>query len=370
MPPFPNPFHRPISPAMPRRTHAGPGLDPPRRAHDRTPGPAPVPPGIQAQRAKILERVQARIRQKGYSPRTEEMYLSWARRFLREAGPRPPAALGVEDVNRYLRTLGEDAALSPSTVSQAASALAFLFRAGLGVEIGGWTRHLTRPKTRTRRPAVLTRREVRHLLDELDGLPRLVASLLYGSGLRINECLTLRVKDLCLESRTLTVRDGKGRKDRTTILANATLPALRAHMAERRALHREDQEAGAGWAPMPGALHRSKPEEGWSLAWQYVFPSPKLTVDPKTGRTGRSHRTTTTFQKAVKLAARRTGIPKVITPHTLRHSFATHALRAGMDPRTVQTLMGHKSLRTTMIYLHPQMAGGGVVSPLDLDSEY
>jgi len=391
-----------------RRIHAGPGLDHARRgvapaadgepgardaraggagqgeagqgatgrgatgdADGRRPGAGPPPTAdLPAIRRTLLKRVRRAIHQKGYSPRTEEMYLSWGRRFLGHHPDRAPAALGVEDVNRFLRHLGEERSLSPKTVNQAASALAFLFRSGLGVEIGGWSKHLVRPKAGTRRPSVLTRTEVRLLLDELEGLPHLVASLLYGSGLRINECLTLRMKDVCLEERTLMVRDGKGRKDRTAILARQAIPALRAQMDAVREQHREDREAGAGWAALPTALHRSKPREGWTLAWQHVFPSPKLSVDPKTKHRGRRPRHPNTFQKAVKLAGRRTGIPKIITCHTLRHSFATHALRAGMDPRTVQTLMGHKSLRTTMIYLHPEMAGARVISPLDLNSDY
>lgn len=413
-------LRRAMSSRMTRRSHAGPGLEmlrrakatpegarstkahesapsapstregaspePPRMASDgggrRSSSPAKPPargpgsrggqrrPDARKARRELVERVRARIHQKGYSPRTEEMYLSWARRFLAFHKDRSPASLGVQEVNRYLRHLAEDRSLSPKTVNQAASALAFLFRVGLGVEIGGWTKHLVRPKARPRRPTVLTRREVRLLLDELEGLPQLVARLLYGSGLRITECLTLRMKDVCLESRTLTVRDGKGRKDRNTILAREVVPALREQMHRVRRIHEEDRRAGGGWAPLPTALHRSKPRDGWMLAWQYVFPSPRESVDPKTDRRGRSHRTTTTFQKAVKLAGRRTGIPKIITCHTLRHSFATHALRAGMDARTVQNLMGHKSLRTTMIYLHPEMVGSGVISPLDLNSEY
>jgi integron integrase len=358
---------------MTPRSHAGPGLELVRRHPTHPAGEdsrAASGSRFRAARRELVERVRARIHQKGYSPRTEEMYVSWARRFLAFHRERSPGDLGVRDVNRYLRHLVEDRSLSPKTVNQAASALAFLFRVGLGVEIGGGSEHLVRPKNRPRRPTVLTRREVRRLLDELDGLPRLVASLLYGSGLRITECLTLRVKDVCLESRTLTVRDGKGRKDRTTNLAREVAPALRTHIGRVRRTHEEDRRGGGGWAPLPTALHRSKPRDGWSLAWQYLFPSPREHLDPKTQRRGRSHRAATSFQKAVKRAARRTGIPKIITCHTLRHSFATHALRAGMDARTVQTLLGHKSLRTTMIYLHPEVAGSGVFSPLDLNSDY
>lgn len=351
----------------PRRHHAGPGLD---RRSDGPEGRQGAPNASDpAWRRAILERVRAGIREKGYSHRTEEAYLGWARRFLRWAGDKPPAAVGHEDVRRYLRYLGEERSLSARTVSQAASALVFLFRVGLGRDVS-WSKRLPRPKKGSRKPTVLTRTEVRLVLQELDGLPHLVASLLYGSGLRISECLGLRVKDVCLESRTLSVRDGKGRKDRTTVLAREVTPALRRQMEAVGRLHRKERADGGGWAPLPTALHRSKPRAGWLLAWQYVFPSPKVTVDPKTRRRGRTHRSVSLFQRSVRRAGQRSGIPKVITCHTLRHSFATHALRAGMDARTVQSLMGHKSLRTTMIYLHPEMAGARVMSPLDLDPDY
>lgn len=320
-------------------------------------------------RAEILTRLSEAMQRRGYSGRTEETYLGWSRRFFRFVGPRA-RVLRPDDVNRFLTHLAGPQGLSPRTVNQAASALTFLYGEAFGIRLGDGGAPITRAKQGHRRPTVLTRTEVRLLLDELHGIPRLAASLLYGSGLRVGECMALRMKDLCLDSRTVTVRDGKGRKDRTTVLAREVVPALREQMGVVRTTHEDDRRGGAGWAPLPGALHRKLPGDGWLLAWQHLFPSPHLTVDRPTGHRGRAHLHPTVVQRAVGRAWARTGIPKRASCHTLRHSFATHALRAGIDPRTVQRLMGHKSLRTTMIYLHPEMPGEQIVSPLDLHSDY
>lgn len=309
------------------------------------------------------------MRQRAYSERTEEAYFGWINRFLTYHGGRHPGGLGIEALQEYLSHLANERHLSAKSRNQAASALAFLFRVGLGVSIGGGKDGITRARGPQRRPTVLTREEVKAVLAEVRGTAGIIARLLYGSGLRLSEGLHLRVKDVSLESRGLTVRDGKGRKDRETVIARRVVEALEEQIAKVAAQHSADRKVGGGWARLPDALHRKSPSAGWELKWQYVFPASRQSTDPTTGRKGRHHLHPTAVQRAVKAAGSRTGIPKIITCHTLRHSFATHILRNGADPRTVQMLMGHKSLRTTMIYLHPDVNTHGVVSPLDLFSE-
>jgi integron integrase len=347
---------------MRSRIEAGPGLELHRRgsihAHE-----------AHWNRGAFLDGLTRKMRQRQYSERTEETYLGWIHRFLSYHGGRHPGALGIEDVQVFLRYLANERHLSAKSRNQAASALAFLFRVGLGIDVGGGKDGITRARGPQRRPTVLTRDEVKAVLAEMSGTTRLVAQLLYGSGLRLSEALHLRVKDVSLETRTLTVRDGKGSKDRETVIARRIAEALAAQIERTARLHDQDRRGGGGWARLPGALDRKSPAAGWELAWQHVFPASKESADPRTGRRGRWHLHPTAVQRAVRAAAKRTRIPKIITCHTLRHSFATHILRNGADPRTVQALMGHKSLRTTMIYLHPDLRTPGVVSPLDLLSD-
>ncbi len=309
------------------------------------------------------------MRTREWSPRTEEAYLSWIRRFLNFHSDRNPTELGPADLNQYLGYLANERGLAAKSRNQAASAIAHLFREIGGIEIGGQNSSINRGKMRPHRPTVLTRSEVGQLLGQLDGTPHLMASLLYGSGLRLTECMKLRVKDLGLEDQRLTVRDGKGGTNRLTLLPDRVIRPLEQHLDQVRRGHRADRDGGRGWCSLPHAMHRKSPSAGYELAWQFVFPATRETTDPKTGRRGRYHLHPTTLQRAVKTAARRTGIPKSISCHTLRHSFATHMLRAGTDVRTVQQLMGHKSLRTTMIYLHPDHGDVRLTSPLDLLSD-
>jgi integron integrase len=347
---------------MRSRTEAGPGLDLHRRekAHAHQ---------ARWNRDAFLDGLTRRMRQRQYSERTEQTYLGWINRFLSYHGGRHPTALGIEDVQVYLRYLANERRLSAKSRNQAASALAFLFRVGLGIDVGGGKDGITRARGPERRPTVLTRDEAKAVLAEMNGTARLVAQLLYGSGLRLSEGLQVRVKDVSLETRTLTVRCGKGSKDRETVIARRVADALAEQIEKTARLHANDRRGGGGWARLPGALDRKSPRAGWELAWQHVFPASKESIDPRTGRRGRHHLHPTSVQRALKAAAKRTRIPKIITCHTLRHSFATHILRNGADPRTVQALMGHKSLRTTMIYLHADLRAPGVVSPLDLFSD-
>ena len=309
------------------------------------------------------------MRTREWSPRTEEAYLGWIRRFLKFHRDRDPRELGPADVNLYLSYLANERGLAANSRNQAASAIAHLFREIGGVEIGGQNSGINRGKAHPWRPTVLTRNEVGQLLGQINGTPHLMASLLYGSGLRLTECVQLRVKDLGLEDQRLTVRDGKGGKNRLTLLPDRLMRPLERHLDQVRQRHRADRDGGRGWCHLPHAMHRKSPFAGYELAWQFVFPATRETTDPTTGRRGRYHLHKTTLQRAVKRAARRTGIPKTISCHTLRHSFATHMLTAGTDVRTLQQLMGHKSIRTTMIYLHPARSNERLTSPLDLLSD-
>ncbi len=303
------------------------------------------------------------MRTRHYSPRTEEAYLGWIGRFLRHRGGAPLGRLGQEEAERYLSYLANERRLAAKSRNQAGSALVFLLRDVLGLEGADG---LTRARGPSRKPSVLERTEVRRVLRELSGVKRLVASLLYGSGLRLEECLSLRVKDVSFEAGQITVRDGKGWKDRVTVLPHYAAEALKRQVRRVDEQHRRDREAGGGWARLPDALDRKSPRAGHELAWQFLIPAARQSRDPATGRLGRYHLDASAVQRAVKAAARASGIPRTITCHTLRHSFATHLLQDGYDIRVVQELLGHKDVRTTMIYLHvTDQRGFGVRSPLD-----
>ncbi len=315
------------------------------------------------QRHALLRQARRILRTREYSPRTEESYLGWMARFLRFTRDRPVAVLGRPDVERYLAYLANERRLAAKSRNLAASALVFLFREVLGLD---GVEDIPRARGASRRPTVLSRHEVRRVLRELSGVKRLVGSLLYGSGLRLDECLSLRVKDVGLDTKEITVRDGKGRKDRITVLPRYAADALKRQIKRVERLHHADMAAGGGWARLPGALDRKSPKAGRELMWQFVIPASRQTPDPATGRLGRYHLDPSAVQRAMKAAARATRIPKTITCHTFRHSFATHLLQDGYDIRVVQELMGHKDVRTTMIYLHvTDQRGFGVRSPLD-----
>ncbi|MCF8197435.1 MAG: integron integrase [Sulfuritalea sp.] len=314
---------------------------------------------------RLLEQVKGRIRFKHYSIRTEQAYLDWIKRFIRHFGKRHPNDMGAKEVQEFLTHLAVVGRVAASTQNQAKSALLFLYREVLNVQLP-WLDDVEAAKTPKRLPVVLTRNEVMAVLARLEGSHNLIARLLYGTGLRIMECLCLRVKDVVFERGEILVRDGKGFKDRVTMLPASVVTALREHMERVRELHRQDLAAGHGEVHLPYALYRKYPAAGREWMWQYIFPSANLSVDPRSGIVRRHHLQDQTVQRAVKEAVRAAGIDKPATPHTLRHCFATHLLEGGYDIRTVQELLGHADVSTTMIYTHVLNKGGrGVVSPID-----
>jgi len=312
---------------------------------------------------RILLDASRLLRVRGYSPRTRKAYLGWMRRFLYSQRVLPPSALRREHVDRWLSLLADEARLAARSRNQAASALAFMFREVLGTDL---MKDVERARGQRRVPVVLSHGEARRVIDVLKGQHHLVASLLYGSGLRLSEALQLRVKDLDFELAQLIVRDGKGNKDRYAVMPELVLRPLQAQVRRVRAMHAGDRLLGGGWAPLPGALHRKDPEAGFQLAWQFVFPSTRASKDATTGRLGRWHLDASAVQRAVKKAVRVAGVTKAASCHTFRHSFATELLRDGHDIRKVQDLLGHKDIRVTMIYLHTVThTGHSVRSPLD-----
>lgn len=315
---------------------------------------------------KLLDQVQAVLRAKHYSIRTERVYLDWIKRYILFHGKAHPAQMGAAEVEAFLSHLAVAGNVSASTQNQAKSALLFLYREVLALELP-WLENVTRAKTPQRLPVVLTVSEVRSVLSRLDGTLWLMASLLYGGGLRLMECVRLRVKDVDFEMRQVTVREGKGFKDRVTMLPESLIAPLQAHLARVKTLHDEDLAQGYGAVYLPYALEKKYPNAAKEWGWQHVFPARGLSVDPRSGVTRRHHVDEKSLQRAVRRAAQQAGIAKPVTPHTLRHSFATHLLQSGYDIRTVQELLGHKDVQTTMIYTHVLNRGGrGVQSPLDI----
>jgi len=306
------------------------------------------------------------IRARHYSIRTEQAYLDWARRYIRFHERRHPQELGPEHVAAFLSHLASDRQVAASTQNQAKSALLFLYGEVLQVDLP-WLDEVVNARRPRKLPVVLTPSEVRALLFEMKGTHGLVASLLYGTGMRLLEGLRLRVKDVEFERRELVVRNGKGGKDRVTVLPENLIEPLRRHLAHVQALHADDLRDGRGTVWLPDALAVKYPGAVRSWGWQWVFPSPKHAVDPRSGEIHRHHLNEHSFQKLVGVAASRAGIIKPVSPHVLRHSFATHLLQAGYDIRTVQELLGHADLKTTMIYTHVMNKGGrGVRSPFDM----
>jgi integron integrase len=313
----------------------------------------------------LIDELRDALRARHYSRRTEQAYCLWVRRFIRFSGRRHPRELGEAEVNAFLTHLATVEHVSASTQTQALSAILFLYRHVLGRDLGALD-GLVRAQRSRRLPVVLTRDEVRDLLRCLDHDLFLIASLLYGSGLRLSECLHLRVLDIDVGRGEILVRDGKGGKDRVTMLPRSLVPDLQAQLRRAKAVHERDLAAGWGRVPLPGALERKYPNASAEWRWQWVFPQQRRWTDPRTGQEGRHHLHATAVQRAVKEAVRTAGITKHATCHTLRHSFATHLLESGYDLRTIQELLGHKDVRTTMIYTHVLNRGGlGVRSPAD-----
>ena len=314
---------------------------------------------------RLLDQLRHAIRVRHYSIRTEATYVDWSRRFIIFHGKRHPLELGAVEVAAFLTHLAVERSVSPSTQNQAKSALLFLYRVVLGVQLP-WLDEIVAAKGHRRLPVVLTPLEVRNLLHELSGTTGLVASLLYGTGMRLLEALRLRVKDVGFERREVLVRDGKGGKDRVTVLPENLMLPLQQQLARAKVQHDRDLADGAGKVWLPDALAVKFPRAPSAWGWQWVFPSTVMSVDPRSGMRRRHHMNEASIQKAVATGARRAGIVKPCSPHVLRHSFATHILQAGYDIRTVQELLGHSDVSTTMIYTHVLNRGGrGVRSPLD-----
>jgi integron integrase len=309
--------------------------------------------------------VRNAVRRRHYSLRTEETYVHWIKRFIFFSGRRHPAGLGAGEVTSFLNHLARELNVAAATQNQALSALLFLYREVL-LQPLPWLDQLERARRPARLPAVLTVSEVQKLLACMRGTKWLMASLLYGAGLRLRECLKLRVKDIDFEYRQILVRDGKGAKDRMTMLPAAVVERLKAHLLEVKRLHERDLVEGFGEVELPDALERKYPRAAREWIWKFVFPAAKRSVDPRSGAVRRHHLYENYLIRGVKEAARAARIPKHVSCHTLRHSFATHLLESGYDIRTVQELLGHSDVSTTMIYTHVLNRGGRAVrSPLD-----
>jgi integron integrase len=314
---------------------------------------------------RLLDVVRDRLRAHHYSPRTEKAYIQWTRRFIRFHKGHHPRDIRGPGVEAFLTFLAVERRVSASTQNQALAALLFLYRDVYGVELG-WIDGIVRARTAEHLPVVLSREEVARVLGFMTGTEWLVCSLLYGSGMRLTECLQLRVKDVGFDYKEVTVRDGKGRKDRVTVLPDRLIPPLREQLERVRTLFEADREANSGGATVPYALHRKYPDAPTSWCWQYLFPARWLCRDRATGRWVRHHVQPRNIQRAMATAVRQSGLSQPATCHTLRHCFATHLLETGQDIRTVQELLGHADVKTTMIYTHVLQRGGrGVLSPLD-----
>jgi integron integrase len=324
-----------------------------------------VVPMTDARPPRLLDQLRAAMRARNMSPRSEEAYVQWVIRYVKFHGKAHPADLSEDAITAYITHLAAARRLARPTQLQALSAITFLYRHVLKREISD-LRSALRTTTPTRLPAVLSREEVARLLEVIPGVHGLVARLLYGSGLRLVECLTLRVKDVSLELGEIRIRRAKGDKDRLTMVPEGARSLLENQLEQVEVLHAADVRAGRGFAPLPGALHRKAPGWGRELAWQWVFPATRLYRDEETREMRRHHLHESAVQRAVKDAVRRAGITKRASCHTLRHSFATHLLEDGYDIRTVQELLGHSDVATTMIYTHVLNRGRlGVRSPLD-----
>ena len=314
---------------------------------------------------KLLDEVRRVLRLKHYSIRTEQAYVDWIRRYMVHHGLRHPRGMGGVEVTAFLSHLAVVGNVAASTQNQALAALLFLYKAVLGVELP-WLGEVERAKRPARLPVVLTQEEARRVVEVLEGSYQIMGTLLYGSGLRLLECLRLRVKDVDFGYLQITVRDGKGGKDRVTMLPVAAVPALREHLERVKVLHDADIADGHGRVMLPDALDRKWANAATEWAWQWVFPAGRRSVDPRSGTVRRHHVLEKNLQNAVRAAGRRAGVAKAVTPHVFRHSFATHLLEAGYDIRTVQELLGHKDVSTTMIYTHVlNKPGLAVRSPLD-----
>lgn len=314
---------------------------------------------------RLLDQMRERIRVKHYSIRTEETYLHWVKRYILFHHKRHPAEMGAPEVEAFLTHLATTANVSASTQNLALSSILFLYKEVLAVDLP-WLEGVTRAKKPQRLPVVMTRDEVRQVLAHMQGTHHLMASLMYGTGMRLMECVRLRVKDVDFARREILVREGKGNKDRVTMLPDSLASALQAHLEKVQRVHAQDCAEGCGDVYLPHALARKYPHAATDWGWQYVFPAATRSRDPRSDAVRRHHVNEQAYQRAIKSAVRDAGINKPATSHTLRHSFATHLLESGYDIRTVQELLGHEDVATTQIYTHVLNRGGlAVRSPLD-----
>jgi integron integrase len=314
---------------------------------------------------KLLDQVREAIRTKHYSYRTEQTYLEWIKQFILFHKKRHPKDMGADEVQAFISYLANERHVAASTQNQALSAILFLYKYVLLQEMI-FPVDILRASKPGRLPTVLSHAEAMSVIDHMRGVPQLITKLLYGSGLRITECMRLRVKDLDFENHQLVIRDGKGENDRVTILPDSLIPTLKTHLETVQIIHQMDLKAGYGEVFLPHALARKFPNAAREFAWQYVFPASARSMDPISKRSRRHHLDVSVAQKNIRLAAQLARIDKPVSPHTFRHSFATHLLQNGYDIRTVQELLGHKDVKTTMIYTHVLMRGGlAVKSPLD-----
>jgi integron integrase len=318
---------------------------------------------------KLLDQYSESLRNRHYSLRTEQTYVSWVRQYILFHNKRHPRDMGVAEINEFISFLANQRTVAASTQNQAISAILFLYRYVLHIELDEKALAPIRPTRPKRIPTVLSREEAKHVIANMDGLYKIMAQLMYGSGLRLMEVLRLRVKDLDFANHQIIVRDGKGENDRATMFPTLLLEPLRLHLQQVKAQHDLDLSLGYGTVYLPYALERKYPNANREFAWQYVFPAPAFSNDPARSASGirqRHHLNEANLQRAVRQAAKRAQINKPVSPHTFRHSFATHLLENGYDIRTVQELLGHKDVKTTMIYTHVLQRGGlAVKSPLD-----
>jgi integron integrase len=338
------------------------------RDRDTDPGtsPQPSPPDSPPRPPlRLLDQLRERIRFKHYSLRTEQAYVGWVRQFIRFHGLRHPQSMGGPEVVQFLNALANERQVAASTQNQALSALLFLYGEVLGIELP-WMGEIARAKHPRRLPVVLSREEVRQVLALTEGVHGLMARLLYGTGMRLMECVRLRVKDLDLGRREIVVRQGKGAKDRITMVPGTLVPDLQAQLLRARSTWAADRAAGRGGVELPHALEKKYPKAPLAWGWFWVFPAPTLSADPRSGEIRRHHVHEAGLQRAIKGAVQAAGIAKPATSHSLRHAFATHLLESGADIRTIQELLGHSDVSTTMIYTHVLNRGRvGVRSPLD-----
>jgi integron integrase len=317
------------------------------------------------EKVKLLDRVRNEIKVRHYSLRTEKSYTNWIKRFIIFNNKKHPLDMGANEVRTFVNHLAISEKVSASTQNQALQAILFLYKDILKTDIG-WINQIERVTRPKHIPVVFSKTEAKQVLENMDGVVRLVSSLLYGGGLRLNECLRLRIKDVDFDYKQIIIRDGKGEKDRRTTLPEKLIPALQVQIKYVKKIHLADLKENKGETVLPYALRKKYPNAGTEFGWQFVFPSGSFVVDEDSKQRYRYHIHASTIQKAIKESLKKCAITKPGSPHTFRHSFATHLLEAGYDIRTVQELLGHKDVRTTMIYTHVLNKGGmGVRSPLD-----